>query len=146
MTSDTVYFAEASLASTTDGFLRADEAAIEMYRSLGPVLEQFNVFVCPTLSIPAPPAAYGQTNNRVICNGQEQNMAGEEWEITRVFNMLSRCPVLSVPSGFAENRVPTGIQIVAKAYHDERVFEAGMAFEQASSWFADPAGCPQITL
>ena len=36
--------------------------------------------------------------------------------MTYPFNMLSRCPVLSVPSGHAENGVPTGIQIVGKTY------------------------------
>ena len=36
------------------------------------------------------------------------------WVMTTPFNTMSRCPVLSVPSGRAANGVPTGIQIVAR--------------------------------
>ena len=36
----------------------------------------------------------------------------EYWSATFPFNMLSRCPVLAVPSGFTRSDMPTGIQIV----------------------------------
>ncbi len=136
--------AEASLRSTAEDFLCADEAAIAMYRTLGPVLEEHDVFVCPTLTLSAPPAAYSQVNTRIVFDGTERDMAPAEWEITRLFNMLSRCPVLSVPSGFDDFGVPTGIQIVGKAYHDEGAFQVAGAFEAANSWFASSTVRPRI--
>jgi aspartyl-tRNA(Asn)/glutamyl-tRNA(Gln) amidotransferase subunit A len=42
--------------------------------------------------------------------------------------------VLAVPSGFAPNGVPTGIQIVGKTYDDEAVFRAGAAYERVRPW------------
>ena len=59
------------------------------------------------------------------------------WCMTYPFNMLSRCPVLSVPSGFANNGVPTGIQIVGRAYEDASVFRAATAFERTVPWAYD---------
>ena len=50
--------------------------------------------------------------------------------MTYPFNMLSRCPVLAVPSGLGDRGVPTGIQIVGRPYEDVRVFRAGAAYER----------------
>jgi Asp-tRNA(Asn)/Glu-tRNA(Gln) amidotransferase A subunit family amidase len=51
-----------------------------------------------------------------------------------VFNVLSRCPVLSVPSGFADNGVPTGVQIAARPYDDVTSFRLGAALERVAPW------------
>jgi Asp-tRNA(Asn)/Glu-tRNA(Gln) amidotransferase A subunit family amidase len=45
--------------------------------------------------------------------------------------------VLSLPSGFASNGVPTGIQIVGRSYEDASVFRAATAFERAMPWTYD---------
>ena len=42
------------------------------------------------------------------------------WVMTYPFNIMSRCPVMSVPSGHAANGVPTGLQIVGRTYDDAR--------------------------
>ena len=58
--------------------------------------------------------------------------------MTYPFNMLSRCPVMSVPSGRVANGVPTGIQIVGRTYDDVAVFRAAAAYERAVGGFALP--------
>jgi Asp-tRNA(Asn)/Glu-tRNA(Gln) amidotransferase A subunit family amidase len=58
--------------------------------------------------------------------------------------MLSRCPVLAVPSGTAENGVPTGVQLVGRTYDDETVFRAGAALETARPRFRDAANRPAL--
>lgn len=66
--------------------------------------------------------------------------------MTLPFNMLSRCPVLALPSGRAKNGVLTGIQIVGRTYCDGDVFQAGMAYESAvGGWFATPANRPKLS-
>ena len=47
-----------------------------------------------------------------------------------IFNMMGRCPAISVPSGIADNGVPTGLHIVSKAYDDIAVFRVAAAFEK----------------
>ena len=56
------------------------------------------------------------------------------WVMTYPFNMLSRCPVMSVPSGMAANGVPTGIQIVGRTFDDRSVFRAASAFDTKSTF------------
>ncbi len=57
--------------------------------------------------------------------------------VINLFNMLSHCPVLVLPSGFADNGVPTG-----RTFHDRKVIEAGKVFEANTDflgkWRLDP--------
>lgn len=67
------------------------------------------------------------------------------YSTTHQSNILSDCPVLSVPSGFADNGVPTGIQIVGRPFDDVTVYRAGFAFEQArGAWYQSDALRPRI--
>jgi len=60
--------------------------------------------------------------------------------MTYPFNMLSRCPVLNVPAGYASNGVPCGIQIVGPTYEDPLVFQAAAAYE--ASFASEAARSP----
>ncbi|MDA9122665.1 amidase [Paracoccaceae bacterium] len=123
-------FAEESLNSTPSDFLGSLDVAYQMYSTLGPILEKYNVLICPTTAIPAVPADFDPTKNELKINGKDVNkMLG--WCMTTPFNTMSRCPVLTVPSGQASNGVPTGIQIVGRTYCDEDVFQAALAYEEA---------------
>jgi aspartyl-tRNA(Asn)/glutamyl-tRNA(Gln) amidotransferase subunit A len=42
--------------------------------------------------------------------------------------------VLAVPSGWASNEVPTGVQIVGRTYDDATVFRIGTALEVVRPW------------
>ncbi|MCX5708181.1 MAG: Asp-tRNA(Asn)/Glu-tRNA(Gln) amidotransferase subunit GatA [Candidatus Omnitrophica bacterium] len=47
---------------------------------------------------------------------------------------LSGLPAISVPCGFSKNRLPVGLQILAKAFDEETLFRAGSAYERATQW------------
>jgi amidase len=128
-------FAEQGRKSTSASFLHSLEVAGGMYQTLGPILETYNVLVCPTAALPAVPADFDHSKDTVKINGKVVSpFLG--WVMTTPFNMMSRCPVLTVPSGRARNGVPTGIQIVGRTYCDADVFRAAMAFETAAGrWF-----------
>jgi Asp-tRNA(Asn)/Glu-tRNA(Gln) amidotransferase A subunit family amidase len=42
---------------------------------------------------------------------------------------------MSVPSGFSNDDVPTGIQIVGKSFSDKDVFNVAYVIESASNWY-----------
>ncbi len=60
--------------------------------------------------------------------------------------LLAHCeqPKLSVPSGMAENGVPTGVQLVGRTYDDETVFRAGAALEAVRPRFRDDRARPPL--
>jgi len=136
-------FAERGRNSDARDFLRSLEVAGEMYNTLGPILHAYDLFVCPTTALPAVAADFDQSRDTVAINGKTVDpMLG--WVMTLPFNTLSRCPVLTLPSGRASNGVPTGIQLVAKTYRDRDVFRAGMAYEAADPWFATSETRPAL--
>jgi amidase len=119
------------------------EVAGAMYHSFGPILAEHHVFICPTTAVPALPAEHDPSLDAVRIAGAEVDpVLG--WILTYPFNMLSRCPVMSVPSGRASNGVPTGIQIVARPYDDVRVFRAAAAYERALGGFTALLGRPPL--
>ena len=136
MTTYCRHFAEQSLASSPQKFVESLGVAGQAYLKLGPLLERYDCLICPTNALPAVPADFDPSRDTVMVDGTEVR-PDLGWVMTTPFNMMSRCPVLSVPSGFAANGVPTGLQIVGPTYRDAVVMQAAMAFEAASGgWFA----------
>ncbi len=134
MTSYARAFAEASRNSTAADYFGTLEVAGEMYKTLGPILEKHQLLICPTTALPAVAADFDQSKDQVVINGKPVNpMLG--WVMTTPFNTMSRCPVLSMPSGRAANGVPTGIQLVGRTYRDQDVFRAALDYEAAEPWF-----------
>ena len=144
MTSYARKIAEDSLNSTPADFVQALTVAGESYKKLGPLLERYDLLICPTTAIPAVPADFDPANDKVSIDGKAPR-SDLGWVMTTPFNMMSRCPVISVPSGFGENGVPTGLQLVAPTYRDAVAFQAAKAFEAAvGGWYQTPRARPVL--
>ncbi len=137
MTPYALDFAKHGAKSTSADFLHSMEVAAKMYATLGPILEKHHVLICPTTALPAVRADFDPTLHDVKIRGKTLKVWPIlAWCMTTPFNTLSRCPVLSVPSGRASNGVPTGIQIVGRTYSDADVFRAAMGYETAvGGWY-----------
>lgn len=105
----------------------------EMYQTLGPILDRYDILICPTMAVPGVKADHQNDDPDFRINGKRV-FAYVQWAMTYPFNLVSQCPVASIPSGFSSFGVPTGIQIVAKTYDDLSVFRAAAAFEAAKPW------------
>ncbi len=142
MTSYARAFAEASRNHSGSAYFASLEGAANMYDSFGPIMRNYHVFICPTLAVPAVKADWDQSKDMLEVNGK--SLDPWFWLMTYPFNVLSRCPVLAVPSGRAKNGVPTGIQIVGPTYEDITVIRAGLAYEKAFPLFDKPARRPKL--
>ena len=102
-----------------------------MWQRLQPILKAYDVMICPTLAVPAVKADHDDADPDFRINGVRlQAYVG--WVLTHGFNLLSQCPVMSVPTGFASTGVPTGMQIVGRPFDDHGVFRAAASFEAAT--------------
>ena len=124
-------------------FLASLTTCSEMYDDFGPLMERNELFVCPTVTTTRVKADFNYLHDTIEIGGKRIN---PELGIAMChqFNMLSRCPVLAVPSGTASNGVPTGVQLVGRTYDDETVFRAGAALETARPFFRDTANRPVL--
>jgi Asp-tRNA(Asn)/Glu-tRNA(Gln) amidotransferase A subunit family amidase len=93
-------------------------------------LEQVDVLVMPTSSIPAPliPEAAGIGSKQEVVDGY----AGRR-SFTAPYN-LANCPALSIGCGFTSNTLPIGLQIAAKPFDETATFRVAHAYEQATDW------------
>jgi Asp-tRNA(Asn)/Glu-tRNA(Gln) amidotransferase A subunit family amidase len=144
MTSYARKFAEDGRDSKAADFVATLDVAARMYQTLGPLLERYDVLICPTNALAAVPAEFDQSRDSLEINGKSVNPS-LGWVMTTPFNMQSRCPVVSIPSGHASNGVPTGIQIVGRTYCDADVFRAAMAYETAhGEWYLNSKTRPPL--
>ncbi|MEU6929624.1 amidase [Streptomyces sp. NPDC046374] len=139
LTSYALAFAEDSAAYVAEpgSFLEGLVVEGEVQAVLGALLDRHDVLLCPTLAIPAFDADDDYTSNKVVVDGVTLDHYMDA-ALTTVFNIASRCPVLSVPSGFASNGVPTGVQVVGRTYDDTTVFRTAAAIEAVRPWTGIP--------
>jgi amidase len=145
MTDYALKFAEAAERhSTINDVHKPWVRANIMYQTLGPILNNYNVLICPTNNFPAVKADHDPWDNNFTINGKKVD-AEFGWEMAHQFNMLHNCPVLAVPSGQTKEGIPTGIQIVGKTWDDASVLRAGLAYEKASGgWFTTKEKRPTL--
>jgi aspartyl-tRNA(Asn)/glutamyl-tRNA(Gln) amidotransferase subunit A len=114
-----------------------------LWDPLGRLFEDIDILLCPTVATSGLQAGNPYLDETVIVNGQavpHHILA----MMTVPFNLFSRCPVLSVPSGLASNGVPTGVQIVGRTYEDVSTFQVGAAIEGARFGFGSPDWRPPL--
>jgi len=133
MTDGLVRMIESGSAVTADRFYRINQVRGEMYRTLGPILESHDVLICPTTALPSVRHDYDPTNPNFTID-EQRVPASIGWYMTMPFNLVSQCPVIAVPTGFAASGIPTGMQIVGKTFDDLSVFRAAYAYEKAHPW------------
>jgi aspartyl-tRNA(Asn)/glutamyl-tRNA(Gln) amidotransferase subunit A len=142
LTSYARHFVAEAAGVAKDDFLIGLELESRIYAPLGALLAEFDALICPTFAIPALPAEYDVTDP-IAVNGQPC----ANWMdvmMTLPFNIASRCPVLSVPSGLSRDGVPTGLSVVGKTYDDVAAFRVAAAHEERFPWLDQPSRRPAL--
>ncbi|MEM8798298.1 MAG: amidase [Pseudomonadota bacterium] len=126
-----------------DAFYRSLLIKAQMIEAFDDVMEDFDLMVAPTNARAAVPAEFEPARDALEINGVKVDSA-LGWVMTYPFNILSDCPVLSVPSGFAQTGIPTGMQIIGKQRNENAVLRAGLAFEAETGGFLVDGSRPPL--
>ncbi len=110
----------------------------EIWKPIGRLFERYDVLIAPTSATRGLVAGEGYVGKPLEVGGVTLPKYFDAL-LTPVFNMFSRCPVLNVPSGFADNGIPTGVQIVGRTFDDVTTFRVGRALERARPFWGDRA-------
>lgn len=133
MTPFCVRLIEAGLRHSAPRFYHTNVTRGDMYHRLGPVLESYDALICPTLAVSSLAADHDEGGDDLRINGRPvTNYLG--WAMTYPFNLMAWCPALSIPSGFGDGNMPTGLQIVGRTFDDPTVFRIAHALEKARPW------------
>ena len=121
---------EAGQAMGAVPFKRIETIRTEQWLELARVFESFDAVLCPTMAQPAPPVEMSDADF------QEEDEDGRfhGLDMTALFNNVSQCPALSVPSGFTNEGLPTGLQIVGHRFDDLTVLDIGAGLEAVQPW------------
>ena len=143
-----------AFVATMDPELTFYEGLVEetaLWDPLGRLFEDIDILLCPTVATSGLQAGNSYIDDAVIIDGQPLGHHIVAM-MTVPFNLFSRCPVLSVPSGLASNGVPTGVQIVGRTYEDVSTFQVGAAVEAAgfgfgsADWRPPPAALKPVNV
>jgi Asp-tRNA(Asn)/Glu-tRNA(Gln) amidotransferase A subunit family amidase len=130
MDPNVVALIEAGLKMSAVEFKRIEFIRTAMWRKLGPILERCHALLCPTMAHAAPKVGGKDTEYDWI----DEQGRFHGLDLTSVFNFVSQCPALSVPSGTTANGLPIGLQIVARRFEDIPALSIGKALEMVRPW------------
>jgi Asp-tRNA(Asn)/Glu-tRNA(Gln) amidotransferase A subunit family amidase len=125
-----IVMAEQALERQRDmsAFYRATCMESDMYAEFGEMMKTYDAFICPTVTSNTLKADFNPAQDDYMINGEAQAF-DLNLSTCHIFNMMGRCPAISVPSGLGDNGVPTGLHIVSSAYDDIAVFRVAAALE-----------------
>jgi amidase/aspartyl-tRNA(Asn)/glutamyl-tRNA(Gln) amidotransferase subunit A len=108
--------------------LQARAETAELQRAFAEMFARFDYLLLPTLAAPAYPAGDHFVDRGPIVEGREQP---DRWIVafTIGFNLVSACPVVSLPTGLSRHGIPTAAQIVARPYHDHSAISVAEQLE-----------------
>jgi len=120
-------------AMTAVDYRQIESLRTQQWQQLARVFDKADALICPTMAQTAPLLdASDEEFERVDSSGKLYGL-----DMTAVFNNVSQCPVLSLPSGVGSNGLPTAVQIVGHPYQDNSVLAIAAALEaqhQQPSW------------
>ena len=134
---------ETALSFNSSDFRKSTSLAGEIWQShLGPLFQEYEALLCPTVSSPLVPAENWQ-KQKITINGHA--LTDTEMTMTGLFNLYSRCPVLSLPSGMTDDALPCGLQIIGRPCDDVTVFQIGAALEEIRPWASSSDNWPSLS-
>ena len=100
---------------------------------MGPFFETYDVLVTPGTATPPPPLGFLFADNP----------GDEVWDRMRAFTPFTHIyngtgqPAISVPAMLTEDRVPLGVQLVARYAADGLLISLASQLEEAQPWAAE---------
>jgi Asp-tRNA(Asn)/Glu-tRNA(Gln) amidotransferase A subunit family amidase len=124
---DVAAMIEQALAMDAEAYGRAVQMRYAFRESTRKFFDDYDLLLSPTL-----PVAGVDVGVNIPARFADRNLV--TWvSYTYPFNLTGQ-PAASIPAGFTDERLPVGLQLVARAYREDDLFAAAAAFETARPW------------
>ena len=109
------------------------ELRTEIYDKIQIILDNYDLLITPTLGcMPVDNNVNGNTIGPNHIDGIDVNpLIG--WCLTYLINFTGH-PAASIPAGLSSDKMPIGMQIIGKRFHDYDVLNASKIFENLKPW------------
>jgi aspartyl-tRNA(Asn)/glutamyl-tRNA(Gln) amidotransferase subunit A len=115
-------------------FREGQYARTRLFRAIQHLFERFDVLITPTLTRTALPADFDAAHDEVEIEGELCGITRQGWSsYVYPFNLTGH-PALTVPSGFDETGMPTGVQLIGRWGAELDLLRLGAVLEAARPW------------
>ena len=121
---------EAARKMDAISFKRLEFVRTRQWQRLCDVFADHDALICPTTPTVAPRAC-GSDLERLGETPDGKMLAND---MTLVFNNVSQCPALAVPSGMSADGLATSLQIIGRRFDDLTVLRIGAVIESLRPW------------
>ena len=104
-----------------------------LYADIARLLRRYKVLLTPVTTIPSIRADMPVEGADLMVNGKLVDPVWG-WCLTYPFNLLGHLPSASAPSGQSSMGVPTGLQVVGRAFDEASVFRVSATLERQMPW------------
>ena len=111
-------------------YLKAQRVRTLIKKDFDEAFKQVDVIITPT----APGAAFK------IGEKMDDPMQMYLSDIFTISVNLAGIPAMSLPCGFTSQKMPIGLQIMAKHFNEEAIFRAAYTYEQNTNWHKEKPG------
>ena len=127
-------FIEGGKAFTLAEYRSAQYARTRLFRTIQRLFDRYDVLISPALTRTALPADFDAARGQVIVDGEENGITREGMSpYAYPFNLTGH-PSLAIPSGFASDGLPTGLQLTGPWFADLDLLRAGAVLEEDLPW------------
>ena len=92
------------------------------------------MLVTPTMARTALPADFDAANDDVIIDGEKCGITRKGWTSPQYPFNLTGHPAVTLPSGFGDDGLPTGVQVVGRWGAEADILRVGALLERARPW------------
>lgn len=115
-------------------FREAQFARTRLFRAIQDLFGRYDVLVTPTLTRTALPADFDAAHDEVEIEGERCGITRQGWSSYMYPFNLTGHPALTIPSGFADDGLPTAVQLVGPWGADINLLRLGALLEQDRPW------------
>ncbi len=136
MTNDVLGLIERGNAMSAVDYKQVEFTRTRMWNQISPILQDHDVLLCPTMA--TAPVTASIATRRSFSGMQDGRLHSPD--MTAIWNMISPCPVMTVPCGPDSDGLPIGAQLIGQRWRSDHLLSVGAVFEALIT----PIGRPPI--
>ena len=108
-------------------YKRIELVRTDMWTRIAPILDEFDVLMCPTMATGPVPASLSDPG----WPDPPDDGRHHSHDMTAIFNLISPCPAITVPCGLDDDGMPVGAQLIGPRWRSDEVIRVASAIEAA---------------